>query len=253
MPEMTAPLPCLRLLIPLAALVAVCIAPSAEAKLTGAARGPLLIVQGGKKPDRGRVACSGGFVKVNGKDPATGAITCSAISEVDVITGPGSDRIDLSGVGPSQGFGQKTLEGFGTGTGCAAQLASGNDRFAGGASCFNLALGGPGSDRLVGGGLRDDLAGGADGDRISGGDGRDILLGNGGNDRMLGGPGDDLLSANAGNDSLIGAAGADLLGGGAGDDTLIGGPGDDQLSGGAGKDRARGGPGNDKQDAPSGK
>jgi Ca2+-binding RTX toxin-like protein len=227
---------------------------AAQAKVRASLTGSLLTVTGGNGSDRITVACTNGVVKVSGKDPRTGAIACSKVSEVDVVGGSGNDRVDLSGVGPDTGFGQRDLPGgFGHGTGAAADLGRGNDRYRGGASAFNLVLAGEGDDRMTGGRFRDSLQGGSGDDSAAAGAGRDILLGNSGNDKLNAGADDDLLSGNAGNDVLIGGPGADLLGGGAGMDRLSGGPGPDQLIGGPGKDRLKGGPGNNTlvQDSPS--
>jgi Ca2+-binding RTX toxin-like protein len=225
----------------------------AQAKVGSSVNGSLLTVRGGKGSDHIRVVCSVGVVKVDGKDPRGGAVACSKISEVDAVTGSGNDRVDFSGVGPDSGFAQRDLPGgFGHGTGAAADLGDGGDRYIGGASAFNLVLGGSGNDRMTGGRFRDSLQGGSGNDRATGGAGRDILVGGSGNDRLNGGADDDLLSGNAGNDVLIAGPGADLLGGGAGVDHLLGGPGPDQLIGGPGKDRLNGGPGHNTlvQDAP---
>jgi Ca2+-binding RTX toxin-like protein len=226
---------------------------AAEAKVRSSVSGHLLTVRGGKGDDRVAVACSSlGQVKVNGRDPRTGAIACASVSEVDAVTGAGNDRVNLAGVGTATGFGQRDLTGFGTGTGAAAVLGRGNDRYIGGVSAFNLVLGGVGSDRLRGGDLRDDLQGGAANDKINGGGGRDVILGNDGADDLGGGAGDDLVSGNAGDDLLNGGDGADLLGGGLGMDTLLGGGGDDKLVGGPQKDRLNGGAGTNEliQDSP---
>ena len=249
--------PGLRLSL-LAAIAAVLLAGGAapaQAKVRSSVRGGLLSVAGGHGSDRIAVACTGtGLVKVNGKNPGTGAVSCSQVSEVDVSSGRGNDRVSLVGVGSGNGFAQRDLPGgFGHGTGCGVQLGSGNDRYTGGKSCFNLALAGRGSDRVSGGSLRDELEGGADNDSLAGGAGRDVLVGNGGNDKLSGGADDDLLSGNSGDDVLIGGAGADFLGGGNGMDHLFGGSGDDQLIGGKGKDVLNGGPGNNTlvQDSPT--
>lgn len=218
-------------------------AQAAEAKVTSSVTGHLLTVRGGKAAERAAVVCSQGVVKVNGKDPRRGAISCSRISEVDALMGAGNDRVDLSGVGTGTGFGQRDLPGFGTGTGAAALLGRGNDRYVGGVSAFNLVIGGAGRERLIGGALRDHLEGGADRDKINGRDGRDILLGNADSDTIGGGGGDDLLSGNAGDDRLSGGDGADLIGGGLGMDRLLGGAGNDRLIGGPQKDRLDGGAG----------
>jgi Ca2+-binding RTX toxin-like protein len=220
-------------------------AGGAQAKVSSSVSGSLLTVRGGKGSDRITVTCTAGLVKVNGKNPRTGAIECSKVSEVDAMTGSGNDRVNLSAVGPDSGFGQRELPGgFGRGTGAAADLGDGGDRYIGSASAFNLVLAGAGNDHLTGGRLRDSLQGGSGDDTVKAGAGRDILLGNSGDDKLNAGAGDDLLSGNAGNDVLIAGAGADLLGGGAGMDRLFGGPGPDRLVGGPGKDRLNGGPGN---------
>lgn len=252
---MPAPRPFVRLILPVALAAALCVAPAAaHAKVRSTVSGQLLTVRGGKAADRVKVVCTAaGQVKVNGKDPRTGAVACARISEVDALTGDGNDRVDVSGVGSVRGFGQRDLPGgFGHGTGCGAALGSGNDRFVGGGSCFNLILGGRGDDRARGGALRDQITGGSGNDAVTSLGGRDILIGNAGSDKLNAGADDDLLSGNSGDDRLQGAAGADLLGGGPGMDRLFGGPGPDQLIGGPAKDRLNGGPGNNTlvQDSP---
>jgi Ca2+-binding RTX toxin-like protein len=225
----------------------------AQAKVTSSVNGSLLTVAGGKGSDRIKVICAGGLVQVDGKSPRSGAVSCSNVSEVDAVTGSGNDRVDFSGVGPDSGFGQRDLPGgFGHGTGAAADLGDGSDRYVGGSSAFNLVLAGPGNDRMRGGRFRDSLQGGSGNDAATAGAGRDILLGNSGNDKLNSGADDDLLSGNAGNDVLIGGPGTDLLGGGAGVDRLFGGPGSDTPIGGPGKDRLNGGPGHNSlvQDSP---
>jgi Ca2+-binding RTX toxin-like protein len=244
----------LRIALPAAIAAALLVVPAlAQAKVSSSLSGSLLTVRGSKGGDHITVVCRNSVVKVNGKDPRTGAIACSKVSEVDVVAGSGNDRVDLTGVGPDSGFGQRNLPGgFGNGTGAAADLGDGSDRYRGGSSAFNLVLGGSGDDLTTGGRFRDSLQGGSGDDSAAAGAGRDILLGNSGNDKLNGGADDDLLSGNAGNDVLIGAAGTDLLGGGSGVDRMFGGPGPDQLIGGPGKDRLNGGPGNNTlvQDSP---
>lgn len=245
-----------RLAVP-AALTVLLIAghvSTAEAKVSASLNGQLLTVSGGKGSDRVSVACTGGVVKVNRKDPRGGAVACSAVSEVDAVMGPGNDRVDLSGVGANTGFGQRDLPGgFGHGTGAGADLGPGNDTFVGGASAFNLVLAGDGDDHMTGGDLRDSLQGGPGNDTAAAGAGRDVLVGGTGDDKLSSGADDDLLSGNSGNDLLRGGAGADLLGGGQGMDRLFGGPGPDQLIGGPQKDKLNGGPGNNTlvQDSPA--
>jgi Ca2+-binding RTX toxin-like protein len=243
-----------RLALPVAVVAALLIAPGvAGAKSRATLSGSLLTVSGGKGADRITVVCQNGQVKVNRKDPRTGPVACSGVSEVDVVGGAGNDRVNLSGVGPETGFAQRDLPGgFGHGTGAAADLGEGTDDYVGGHSAFNLVLGGGGNDHLAGGGLRDSLQSGAGDDTSAAGAGNDIVVGGVGSDKLTGGADDDLISGNAGDDLLNGGAGADLLGGGAGMDRLFGGPGPDELIGGPGKDRLNGGPGNNtvSQDAP---
>ena len=246
--------PLIRFALAAALVAALLVVPGvAQAKVRSSVNGSLLTVTGGRRSDRVAVVCTGGLVKVNGKDPRTGAVACSKVSEVDAVTGSGNDRVDFSGVGPDSGFGERDLPGgFGHGTGAAADLGRGNDRYGGGASAFNLVLAGADDDRMAGGRFRDSLQGGSGNDTGIGGAGRDILVGNSGNDKLNGGADDDLLSGNAGDDLLIGGAGTDLIGGAAGVDRLFGGPGPDQLIGGPGKDKLNGGPGNNTvvQDSP---
>lgn len=245
----------LRFALPAALAAALLVLPgAAQAKVSSSLSGSLLTVSGSRGSDHIVVVCRNGLVRVNGKSPRGAAIGCPKVSEVDVVAGRGNDRVDLSGVGPDKGFGQRDLPGgFGHGTGAAADLGPGNDRYRGGGSAFNLVLAGAGDDRLRGGRFRDSLQGGSGNDTAVAGAGRDILLGNSGNDKLNGGADDDLLSGNAGDDVLIAGAGTDLLGGGAGMDRLFGGPGPDQLIGGPGKDRLNGGPGNNTlvQDSPA--
>jgi Ca2+-binding RTX toxin-like protein len=247
--------PSLCLALPAALAAALLLVPAAaQAKVRASLSGSLLTVSGSKGSDHIVVVCRGGLVKVDGKNPRTGAVACSKVSEVDVVSGSGNDRVDLSGVGPDDGFAQRDLPGgFGHGTGAAADLGPGNDRYVGGQSAFNLVLAGAGDDRMSGGRFRDSLQAGTGNDTAAAGAGRDILVGGSGRDRLNGGPDDDLISGNSGDDVLIGAAGADLLGGGAGNDRLWGGPGPDELIGGPGKDRLNGGPGNNTlvQDSPT--
>ena len=237
-------LPRLTLGVLAVAALAAGVAP-AEAKIRSSFANGILTVKGGKKADRVRVACAAdGLVKVNGRDPRGGPISCSAVSEVDAVTRGGNDRVNLSGVDGR--FGVRDFPGFGTGTGAAASLGPGNDRYVGSATAFNLVLGGGGRDFGKGGASRDSMSGGAGDDAFSSLGGNDVLVGQAGDDTLNGGPGDDLLSGNSGDDRLNGGAGADLLSGGLGMDRLRGGPGDDVLVGGPQKDRLDGGGGNNK-------
>lgn len=215
---------------------------AAEAKVSVTFANGLLKIQSGKRADRAAVFCNeGGLVKVNALDPRIGPVECSRVTEVNALMGAGNDRVNLAGVDGR--FGQRDFPGFGQGTGAAAALGPGDDRYSGSASAFNLVIGGEGADRATGGALRDLLQGGRDMDRIAAGDGNDVLVGGAGADTASGGPADDLISGNSADDLLTGGAGNDLLGGGLGMDRLLGGDGDDRLVGGPEKDRLDGGAG----------
>ena len=66
-----------------------------------------------------------------------------------------------------------------------------------------------------------------------GGSGSDILIGNQANNALTAGAGNDLLDGLDGNDALTGGVGNDGLWGDAGNDTLSGGSGNDTIDGGA--------------------
>ena len=78
-----------------------------------------------------------------------------------------------------------------------------------------------------------------------GGSGSQVVVGTAGPDRLVGGSGNDVLCGLGGDDTLDGGSGNDVLDGGPGDDVLRGGSGTDHLDGGAGFDRLFGGSGND--------
>ncbi|MGH2956166.1 MAG: calcium-binding protein [Solirubrobacterales bacterium] len=237
----------------LAVVSAAALPAATEAKVSIRFANGLLKIHSGKRADRATVACNaGGLVKVNARDPRAGPVECSQVAEVNALMGAGNDRVNLSGIDGR--FGRRDLPGFGQGTGAAAALGAGNDRLTGSFAAFNLAFGGSGNDRLLGGGVRDLLQGGGDNDKLAGRDGNDVLVGRAGADKGAGGPGDDLISGNAGDDRLMGGPGNDLIGGGLGIDRLFGGLGDDRLVGGPQKDRLNGGGGNNEvfQDGPKG-
>lgn len=115
-------------------------------------------------------------------------------------------------------------------------------------------LGTPGDDAIFGGGGidqilaqgGDDLVFGGDGnDKLHGVDGDDTLCGGAGNDNLLGWNGDDTLSGGDGDDEINGSAGNDQLAGDGGNDKLFGAEGDDALDGGIGVNQNNGGPGTD--------
>lgn len=122
---------------------------------------------------------------------------------------------------------------------------------------YTYAVGGSGSDTLVGdgGGLPVDnmLAGGAGSDYLEGRAGNDNLLGEDGHDHVVGGEGDDIIIGGAGNDELFGDEGADIVMGDAGDDFIHAGSGDDAIQGGADEDIILAGTGADVVDGGAGR
>jgi hypothetical protein len=72
---------------------------------------------------------------------------------------------------------------------------------------------------------------------LRGGPGDDRLVGGGAGDKLVGGPGDDTLIARAGADSLFGGPGEDHLFGGSANDLLRGDSGEDELLGGSGRNQ----------------
>ena len=71
--------------------------------------------------------------------------------------------------------------------------------------------GGPGQDRLVGGGVSDKLVGGPGDDDLEGRHGDDLVLGGPGADRLVGGPGDDQMRGGPSLDVLVGGPGRNSL------------------------------------------
>jgi Ca2+-binding RTX toxin-like protein len=159
--------------------------------------------------------------------------------------------------------------------GSVVKGAQGNDTIYGGAAdgSYNVLVGGPGNDTIVGlpntfdgvlGGagadvikgaattagpypyadVADELYGGAGGDTIVGGSGGNYIGGQGGDDTIWGGFGDDYVVGGAGNDVIYGtmpgyegtADGGNFLAGLGGNDTIIGAGGSDEIRGGAGDD-----------------
>jgi Ca2+-binding RTX toxin-like protein len=136
-------------------------------------------------------------------------VSASDVVQLDVIGGPGDNRIDLSAVNAVD---------FPSLTGISID-------------------GGDGADHLIGSTLDD---------RIEGGDGPDTLDGQDGDDDLRGNDGDDLITGGRGNDRVNGGSGTDYLDGGEGDDRLLGGRGDDVLMGNGGDDILRGHGGHDR-------
>lgn len=143
------------------------------------------------------------------------------------------------------------------GTAPAAQLTQPNQIFIGYFTQIENAVGGSGSDRLIGNGLgnslsggvgEDSLIGGLGNDRETGGQGNDILWGERGDDYAFGEDGSDQMFGQEGDDFLAGGWGHDLLVGGSGTDTVFGEGENDRLLGEDGLDRLDGGIGNDTLD-----
>jgi len=196
---------------------------------------------------------------------------------------PGTDRLDLSGLGMIRSILQLTIKTIADGlrisfgdmeihvrtadkTGLAANYFD-NSLFP--IAHYNLArmrtslLGTSGNDTLAASTAGSTAHGLAGNDLLNGNIGHDLLSGGSGNDTLNGAAGNDTLQGNAGNDLIRGGAGNDNLGGGAdrdtiyggdgrdtitdpsGDDTIYGEAGDDLISDAAGANVIWGGPGND--------
>ena len=148
-----------------------------------------LIARSDSNSDIVKVSCGTDLrVKVNGLDPTGGASPCSAIRRVRALGFGGADTINVTRVGPRNGFTNPALR-----QPHAVQ-----------------ALGGPSADRISGSRLSDLLAGGAGHDVLRGRDGADLLRGGTGGDRLLGGAGADRLLGGRGRDFLRGGRGNDI-------------------------------------------
>jgi len=177
----------------------------------------------------------------------------------------GNDTLDFSGYGQSQ------VIDLQQGNFSSVGGLIGNVAVAKGANIEN-AIGGSGSDVIIGNPLNNVLSGGAGvdtinggagadtinggsgfnflrgdegADSIQGGDGFDDANGNMGNDTIHGGTGDDYSVGGKDEDLLFGDDGVDIVWGNLGNDTCQGGDGDDQVRGGQGDDSVSGGAGND--------
>jgi len=136
-----------------------------------------------------KVSCGSDLrVKVGGLDPTSGPSPCSAIRRVRVLGLGGPDTINVTRIGPRNGFSNSALR-----HGHAVQV-----------------LGGASSDRISGSRLSDLLAGGEGHDVLRGRAGADLLHGGRGSDRLLGGRGADRLLGGRGRDTLIGGSGRDV-------------------------------------------
>jgi Ca2+-binding RTX toxin-like protein len=181
-------------------------AGQAQAFVTSEVKKGRLIARSDGGSDIVKVSCGADLrVKVNGLDPSEGPAPCAAIRRVRVLGFGGADTINVSRVGPRNGFSHSRLRR----------------------------------------GYAVEAFGGTSADRISGSRLADLMVGGDGHDTLRGRAGTDLLRGRAGVDLLRGARGPDLLRGGRGSDRLVGGPGPDSLRGGRGKDVLLGRRGND--------
>jgi hypothetical protein len=172
----------------LGSLAAIAVAGTAQAHVSSRVESGHLIARSDGAADIIKISCGADLrVKVNGLDPSAGPAPCSAIRRVRVLGFGGPDTINVSRVGPRNGFSNKGLRALYS------------------VQCF----GGASSDRISGSRLSDLLAGG---------EGHDVLRGRAGSDLLRGGPGSDLLRGGLGPDVLIGGNGRDRLIGGAGND-----------------------------------
>lgn len=121
---------------------------------------------------------------------------------------------------------------------------TGNVSIAEGVTIEN-AIGGSGSDSILGNAVGNVILGLDGADTIDGGAGDDSLNGNQGNDQLHGGAGGDTVLGGQGADTLWGDAGVNLLNGNKGDDLVYAGPQGDTLYGGQGDDTLHGGDGAD--------
>jgi RTX calcium-binding nonapeptide repeat (4 copies) len=172
----------------LGSVAAIGVAATAQAHVSSRVENGHLIARSDGAADIVKVSCGSDLrVKVNGLDPNAGAAPCASIRRVRVLAGGGPDTINVSRVGPRNGFSNKGLR-----------------------SLYSVQVfGGASSDRISGSRLSDLLAGGV---------GHDVLRGRAGSDLLRGGPGSDLLRGGRGPDVLIGGHGRDRLVGGAGKD-----------------------------------
>jgi RTX calcium-binding nonapeptide repeat (4 copies) len=174
----------------IAALGALLLAPAgAGAFVVSRVENGHLVARSDGGSDIVKVSCGTDLlVNVNGLEPSTGPTPCSAIRRVRVLGFGGADTINVSRVGPRNGFSNRALR-----HGHAVQ-----------------ALGGASDDRITGSRLSDLLAGGAGNDVLRGRDGADLLRGGSGGDRLLGGSGGDRLLGGPGQDFLRGGRGNDV-------------------------------------------
>jgi|GEM_PF-375242 len=144
-----------------------------------------------------------GFNNDSGRDVYDPSITGGAM--VAIIDDGGIDTLDYSQTGAAQQI-YLEPEQFSNVVGLIGNLVIARG------TVIENALGGSGSDILIGNAADNVLTGNA---------GNDFLYGEGGNDTLLGGEGDDEIDGGGGSDTIIASAGADLLSGGASGDTFV--------------------------------
>ncbi|HWI86053.1 MAG TPA: M10 family metallopeptidase C-terminal domain-containing protein [Sphingomonas sp.] len=187
----------------------------------------------------------------------------------------GNDTFDFSGYGHNQKIDLRAgdfsdVGGYRSNVAIAYNVTienaiggSGSDTVIGNGA-DNALDGGSGNDSLYGEGGNDTLHGGAANDQLDGGSGSDVLDGGEGDDRLLGSPGigsagsaveadyffggtgNDTVSGGPGNDHIYGNALTTIAGMSDGGDSLSGGDGNDYIQGNAGADIIDGGAGNDR-------
>lgn len=265
-------------LIGVAAASLLAAAPAA-AEVTVTPSFTILEVSGDAADDRIAVDCERDRVTVNGAPAVGGRARCRNLEELEIRGRGGDDRISIDGLrrsfedlfeddglevtidaGPgddrvailsplpadvSLESGDDRLTAA-AGSGAFGSGGTGDDWLIAGSEGFGSGLyGGPGADRITGGGSFAFFLGGPGPDRIRGLRGTAVAFGGAGEDAVTGGPGPDLLSGGRGDDFLAGQNGRDLLAGARGRDRIFGGYAGDLLTGGMGRDRLSGGPGKD--------
>jgi serralysin len=136
---------------------------------------------------------------------------------------------------------ENAIGGFGSDSIVGNALANGLSGGAGNDTIDGLA----GNDTIEGGSGASYLRGGEGADSIVGGAGFDDINGNMGDDTCVSGGGDDWVVGGKDNDSLTGSDGTNLVYGNIGNDTCDGGAGADTVRGGQDNDVVSGGAGND--------
>lgn len=205
----------------------------------------VLTVEGGNADDTIVIACTGGLIKVNGMDPASGPKPCANVERIVVRSGAGNDQIDADGL--LLGFfpSLERISAFGE---------AGNDWYHGGQTFPDTFVGGSGNNSIqyLGGTpgtftlTNTKLSAFGDVDTIADVGYVYFTLPNGTNTLNASAFGGHILAlGGTGNDSLTGTAMGDDLRGGAGINTLNAGKGDDLLYDGGGTDAYNAGPGDD--------